>query len=69
MDETASRAVLAMNRLHYTWKNPSQVTKLHLMDGHVQWIDMQPKMHMNCSFGDLAMHNLCLTNPASTQVP
>ena len=33
------------------------------MDGHVT------KNAHELFFGDLAMHNLCLTNPASTQVP
>ena len=43
---TACGAVMVTSRLHYMRNNLTQVTELSLMDEHVQWIDMRPKMHM-----------------------
>ena len=65
---TVSRSVLLVTRLHYMWNYLTCVTESHLMDEHVQWVDMQPN-HTQTIFGELTMHNLCMTYSVSMQVP
>ena len=38
------------------------------MDEHVQWVDREPN-HTQTIFGELTMHNLCMTYSVSMQVP
>ena len=70
----ASRAVLVMSRLHYTWNYLTCVTESCLMDKHAQWTDMQPKLCTNhflvrwqCLICKKPIHQACESHDCAQQ--